>query len=85
MLLAILRLRPLWSLKKKVIGYIDRPPFSPDLNLIEAAWGKIRDYIAEHFLEKMLYNRLREGVKEAWEALELAFFNDLLAIIKDCY
>lgn len=54
------------------------PAFSPDLNPIEAVWNWMKDYIEEHFPEKLGYVRLKEAVREAWHAVPEQFFSDLL-------
>ena len=46
------------------------PPYSPDLNIIESVWDKMKDYIQEHFPEELTYDQLREAVKEAWDAVD---------------
>ena len=54
------------------------PPYSPDLNIIESVWNKMKDYIQERFPEKLTYEQLREAVKEAWEAVDLVWFSSLV-------
>jgi hypothetical protein len=62
---------------------IEWPPFSPDLNPIETVWNKMKDYIQEHFGEKLGYPALRLAVKEAWEAIEPSFLAELLAQMRE--
>jgi hypothetical protein len=39
----------------------------------------MKDYIQEHFGEKLGYLMLRLAVKEAWEAIKPSFLAELLA------
>lgn len=49
-------------LQKIEIQVIDRPPWSPDMNLIEHAWDKLgRDPVPEPL------NNLKIALKEEWE------------------
>ncbi len=71
------------ELYSRGIRVIFWPPYSPDLNPIETIWCIMKDYLAAHFPEKMSYDRLREAVKEAWEAIKSDVFFDLLATMHD--
>jgi ketohexokinase/beta-glucosidase len=54
------------------------PAFSPDLNLIEAAWNWMKDWIQEQYPinEQLSYDRLREVVWASWDVLPDQFLND---------
>jgi DDE superfamily endonuclease/Transposase len=71
------------ELQERQIQVIEWPPFSPDLNPIETVWNKMKDYIQEHFGEKLGYPALRLAVKEAWEAIEPSFLAELLAQMRE--
>ena len=61
------------------------PPCSPDLNLIESCWNWMKDYIEEHWglEEKVGYEKLREYVKAAWEALPDSYLQEILATMHE--
>ena len=61
------------------IYVIDWPAFSLDLNPIETVWNWLKDYVEEHFAEKLSYDALRTAVREAWNAVSADFFKELLA------
>jgi hypothetical protein len=71
------------ELRERGVTVIYWPPFSPDLNPIETIWNKMKDYIENHFPEKMSYDRLRAAVKEAWESVESEVFEDLIKEMQD--
>jgi hypothetical protein len=50
---------------------MDWPPFSPDLNLIETVWNKMKDYIQHQLAGERNppLPRLRRLVTEAWEQI----------------
>ena len=58
------------------ISVYAHPPYSPDLNPIENAWNWMKDYIAHNYPAKMPYNRLREAVNAAWEAIPDEFLRE---------
>lgn len=66
------------DLKERGIEPIFWPPFSPDLNPIETVWNKIKNYLQEHFGEKLSYDQLRAALEEAWESISHLFLNDLI-------
>lgn len=58
------------ELVNRGIQLIFRPPFSPDLNPIETVWIMMKDWIQDRYGEgRLSYDRLRQAVKEAWEAV----------------
>ena len=59
------------ELQDRGIPYISWPPYSPDLNPIEAVWNIMKDWIQEHYgdQDKLSYNTLRKAVREAWDAV----------------
>ena len=56
------------------------PSFSPDLNPIEAVWNWMKDWIQEQYPddEQLSYDRLREVVRAAWDALPEQFLKELI-------
>jgi transposase len=55
------------------------PPFSPDLNPIEAVWNWMKDWLQENYpQETMSYDMLRRIVKEAWEAVPDLYLRELI-------
>ena len=49
---------------------IEWPPYSPDLNLIETLWNKMKDWLGARYPEQRVsYDQLRKQVQEAWEAI----------------
>jgi transposase len=66
------------ELRERGITIIYWPPFLLDLNPIETIWNQMKDYIGNHFPEKISYDRLREAVKEAWESIGKEVFEDLI-------
>jgi transposase len=59
---------------------ISWPAFSPDLNPIEMVWNWMKDWIGERINEdyQLSYDRLREVVRAAWDAVPEDFLNDLI-------
>ena len=59
------------ELQERGIPVISWPPFSPDLNPIEAVWNITKDWTQEHYgnQDKLSYNTLRKAVREAWNAV----------------
>ena len=54
------------------------PPFSPDLNIIEDVWNKMKDYIEACFPERISYDQLRVAVKER---VDLEWLKGLVATL----
>lgn len=69
------------DLEERGVHIIFWPAFSPDLNPIETCWNWVKDYIQDKWglEEEPSYNRLREYVKEAWNALPEGYITELLA------
>jgi len=65
----------------RAIQTISWPPFSPDLNPIETIWCWMKDWIEDCYGDehKPSYDRLRQWVKEAWEAIPEELLQELLA------
>ena len=71
------------ELEERKIKPIFWPAFSPDLNPIEAVWDKMKDYIAQHYPQNdMSYDKLREVVQEAWDAISEETLAELIATMK---
>jgi transposase len=84
------------ELMERKIPCLAWPPFSPDLNPIETVWLKMKDWIEERYSEaairKMSYDRLREVVRNAWNAwnaIDDQYLDELLDTMQkrceDCY
>jgi DDE superfamily endonuclease len=71
------------ELEERGIKLIKWPPYSPDLNPIESVWDWMKDYIQNHFPEKMSYDALRKAVKEAWDAVPNDYLMELLDSMPD--
>ncbi len=68
------------KLKDKDIRVIAWPSYSPDLNLIEAVWNIMKNWIQKHYDDqnKLFYNTLRTAVKEAWDAVTSEQLDELI-------
>jgi len=68
------------ELEDRGIRVIDWPPYSPDLNPIEAVWNIMKDWIQEHYgdQDKLSYNTLRNAVREAWDAVTPEQLDELI-------
>ena len=59
------------------------PPYSPDLDLIKHVWNWMENQIQEHYFQalyeadKVPYERLREIITEAWNAVPNSFIQTL--------
>ena len=68
------------ELEARNIRVIVWPPFSPDLNPIEALWNKMKDWIARTYPNRYAtYDQLRIQVTEAWEAVGEDLLSELIA------
>jgi transposase len=66
------------ELEERQIQVITWPPYSPDLNPIEMVWNKMKNYIQEHFGEKLGQDALRNAIMEAWNAVETSYLAELV-------
>jgi transposase len=74
------------KLEEQGIRCIQWPPYSPNLNPIEHVWKTIKQWIQQHYPEKMTYDRLRKVIREAWEkAITEEYLNDLLDTMQKRY
>ena len=71
------------NLYRRNIPTIDWPPYSPDLNLIEHVWSWMKRYIQERYFEafynaqSIQFDRLREIISEAWNAVPDSYIETL--------
>ncbi|KAI0993289.1 hypothetical protein K3495_g14895 [Podosphaera aphanis] len=70
--------------QKRAIAQIEWPPFSPDLNPIEAVWNLIKNYIQFHYPDlgegrQRTQDDLRIINKEAWDNVST---DDLMKLIE---
>jgi transposase len=71
------------QLSERGITPIHWPPFSPDLNPIEAVWNKMKDYIEAHYPDQKdgkqyTYDQLRSIVTEAWDSITVDTLRELI-------
>ena len=67
----------------------DWPPYSPDLNLIEHTWKRLKDIAAKMFPDLWKSNGkseedrtvMEEALKEAWATIPVSFFEELIKSI----
>ena len=64
------------------IQFIQWFSYFSDLNLIEIVWNWMKNYIQNHYNDKMNYDRLREIVKAIWNAIEQCQLNDLIDFLR---
>ena len=63
---------------------IEWPPYSPDLNLIETVWNKMKDWLGARYPEQRVsYDVLREHVQETWNAIDENLLEELLESMPD--
>ena len=70
------------ELQEREISVIIWPPFSPDLNPIEAVWNLTKGWNRSTTVMKLRYSRLRQAVRETWDAITQEQLNDLIYSIK---
>jgi hypothetical protein len=68
------------ELRVRGIRFIYWPPYSPDLNPIEAVWNWMKSYIEDKWGPdtRLSYDQLRAAVKEAWDAVPVEFLRELI-------
>jgi transposase len=71
------------ELRERGIHPIYWPPFSPDLNLIEPVWNKMKDYIGRHYPDleggrQRSYDQLRVAIREAWDSIPIEYLEELI-------
>lgn len=77
------------NLRCREIKTIVWPPNSPDLNLIEHVWAKMKNYIQDHYSltgydpRRVGLDELRRIIQEAWDAVPDEFVSDLYASWQD--
>jgi hypothetical protein len=73
------------ELRNRGIRIIDWPPYSPDLNPIEAVWGIMKDWIQQNYgdQDKLSYDRQRMAVREAWGSVLSEQLGELIDSMKD--
>jgi transposase len=77
--------------KEQSIEVLDWPPYSPDLNPIEHAWKRLKEWVWKHHSELLELKGRGKDVKEAmlkalqegWEAIEQDFFDNLIESMQD--
>lgn len=57
---------------------VEWPPYSPDLNPIEALWDDMKDYIEDYYPDYHTKGKFREAVQLAWEAIGQSRLDELL-------
>jgi transposase len=68
------------ELRDRGIVPIFWPPYSPDLNPIEKIWNKMKTWLDQTYGDSnFTYDRLREVVKEAWDAITTEYLQDLIS------
>lgn len=72
------------ELNEKHISPISWPPFSPDLNPIEAVWNKMKDFIQQNYPDlsngrSRSFDQVRVIVREAWESISAEELMELVS------
>ena len=62
------------ELSERGVRVIKWQAFSPDLNPIETVWDEMKDWIQDHYGEKLNYDQLRDVVTAAWAQISERFF-----------
>lgn len=71
------------NLLNRGIRWVQHPPYSPDLNLIEHVWSWMKNWIQKHYWEaryrvdKLSLQQLREILWDAWEAVPESYIQSL--------
>jgi transposase len=72
------------DLAERGIAVIFWPPYSPDLNPIEAVWNRMKDYLMRKYPDDhSSYDRLRQAVKEVWDAITAEELQQLIRSMRD--
>ncbi len=68
------------ELKDKNIRVINWSSYSFNLNLIEAVWNIMKNWIQKHYddQDKLFYSTLRNAVKKAWDAVTPEQLDELI-------
>ena len=66
------------DLQERGITVICWPPYSPNLNPIESLWDEMKDWIQDHYSERMSLSTLRTAVQKAWDAIRYNYLNKLI-------
>jgi transposase len=65
--------------KRGALSAFRWPAFSPDLNPIKMVWNWMKDWIQEHYDDRLRgYDELREAIIAAWNAVPEAYLTQLL-------
>lgn len=75
------------DLQSRGIEPIYWPPYSPDLNPIEAIWDKMKDYIEVYYLDlprgrQRSCDQLRGIVQEAWDSITPDVHAEVVATVR---
>ena len=68
------------ELENRDIRVIDWSSYSSDLNLIEAVWNIMKNWIQKHYDDqnKLFYNTLRNAVRKIWDAVTSKQLDELI-------
>ena len=75
--------RTIKEFQERYTDPIDWPPYSPDLNPIEAVWDKMKDCVQEGYPslgrgKQRTHDELRAIVQEAWNSVPDEYLDDLI-------